>query len=98
MKTILAVLAVAIAIPAAAEDWGQRVSRINKREFESTSDTRARISAERYDTYQQRGQTAPLGGWDQQGQIESTPYGTYQPGYVQPYQTDGYANSYSREW
>jgi len=61
------------------------------RPFETTEEARQRHNAERYDTYRQRGNDAPLGGYnDRLG--DTAPRGTQSPGYgagtSQPSQID----------
>ncbi|CCG40117.1 exported hypothetical protein [Magnetospirillum molischianum DSM 120] len=48
--------------------------------LETTSDSRARHSAENYDTYRSRGNDAPLGGYSHP-MGDPSPSGTLTPGY-----------------
>jgi len=68
------------------------IAQSSYRPFETTEEARQRHNAERYDTYRQHGNSAPLGGYqDRLG--DTAPRGTESPGYRQdtwrPSQQDG---------
>jgi len=65
------------------------------RPLETTDEARQRHNAERYDTYRQRGNQAPLGGYqDRLG--DPAPRGTESPGMVRP-SRDPYGSGQDRD-
>lgn len=65
------------------------------RPLETTDEARQRHNAERYDTYRQRGNQAPLGGYqDRLG--DPAPRGTESPGMARP-SRDPYGSSQDRD-
>jgi hypothetical protein len=74
MKIAAAIALVALSASAFADDW---------KPLETVDQARQRQSAENYETYRNRGNEAPLGGYNQPLGSPSVP-GVERPGYVAP--------------
>ncbi len=57
--------------------------------LETTDEARQRHSAERYETYEQHGYQAPLGGYHEP-LGDRAPYGTERPGFTSPKEENPY--------
>ena len=77
---IVAALTAVAAMPSYAQDYGDPNSGGSPNSLETTSDSMASHSAENYQTYEQNGGNAPLGGYSEP-LGDPAPAGAVTPGY-----------------